>query len=183
MPSAEFLAALNDVYYITMPTFNESAIAGAPVEIQAVFKQLTEGGTTIEDISAEIAKENPNSGVTPEIVFQILTQLEQSGLVSHSDAVSGYNGMIISNSANNVLNVDSSLVNSDKVFPVLNSSQAIAELGQREDQSLINSQMNNSLISADVPLSISSPNVEVSNSQIGSRVSPAMNTQSDAKIV
>ena len=177
MPSAEFLAALNDIYYITMPIFNESAVAGAPAELKAVFQQLSEGGSTIDDITAGIAGDNPNSGVTPEIVYQILSQLEQAGLVAHSDAVSGYKGMIISNSANNVLNIDGSIMGSDKVTPVLSSSQAIADLGAREDQNIIASQ-NPLLSAANVPLTVSSPNIAsdpnivASNPQIGSAVPP-----------
>ena len=182
MPSAEFLAALNDVYYISMPMFNESSIAGAPAELQVVFKQLSDGGTTIDDIAAGIATENPNSGVTPEIVYQILTQLEQAGLVARSDAVSGYNGMIISNSANNVLSSDSltlgNMFSPERVSPVLSSSQSIAELGAKEDQAIINSQ--NPLVSAaNVSLSasapeivVSDPNISVSNPQLGSTVPP-----------
>jgi hypothetical protein len=190
MPSAEFLAALNDVYYIAMPMFNESAIAGAPAELKAVFQQLSDGGSTIDDIAAGIATENPNSGVTPEIVYQILIQLEQSGLVAHSDAVSGYNGMIISNSANNVLGADSLILGNmfspERVAPVLSSSQSIAELGAREDQAIINSQ--NPLVNAaNVPLSASSPeimvsdpNIAVSNPPIGSAV-PSISSSPEIK--
>ena len=182
MPSAEFLAALNDIYYIAMPMFNESAVAGAPAELKAVFQQLSDGGSTIDDITAGIAAQNPNSGVTPEIVYQILTQLEQAGLVAHSDAVSGYNGMIISKSADDVLGPNSltlgSMFSSDRVSPVLNSSQAIGDLGKREDQNVINSQ--NPLVSAaNVPLQASSPqimvsdpNISVSNPPLGSTVPP-----------
>ena len=182
MPSEEFLAALNDIYYIAMPMFNESAVAGAPAEVKAVFQQLSDGGSTVDDITAGIATENPNSGVTPEIVYQILTQLEQSGLVAHSDAVSGYNGMIISKSANDVLGPNSltlgSMFNPERVSPVLNSSQAITDLGSREDQNVINSQ--SPLVSVtDAPLTASSPqiavsdpNIPVSVPQLGSTVPP-----------
>lgn len=175
MPSAEFLAALNDVYYIAMPMFNDSAIAGAPAEMKAVFQQLSDGGSSIDDITAGIATDNPNSGVTPEIVYQILIQLEQSGLVAHSDAVSGYNGMMISNSANNVLGSDSltlgNMFSPDRVSPVLSSSQSIADLGAREDQTIIESQ--NPLVNAaNVQLTTSSPEITVSDPQLGSTVPP-----------
>jgi hypothetical protein len=170
MSSVEFLAALNNVYYISMPMFNESAIAGSPAEYQAVFKQLSDGGSTIEDITSEIAVANPNSGVTPEIVFQILTQLEQSGLVAHSDAVSGYSGMIISNSANNVLSTDSlalgNMFSNERLSPVLNSSKAITELGNKEDKRLVDYQTKSPLSADNIPLSASSPEIAVSEPKI-----------------
>lgn len=184
MPSQELLAALNNIYYISMPMFNESAIAGAPAEVKAVFNRLVDGGSTIDDITAEIAASDPKSGVTPEAVYQLLTQLEQAGLVSHSEAVSGYNGMIISNSANNVLSSDSmslgNMFSPERISPVLSSSQAIAELGAREDQAIINYQNPNPLanaanvqLTASTPeISVSDPNLMISSPQIDVDVPP-----------
>jgi hypothetical protein len=207
MPSAEFLAALNNIYYIAMPTFNESTIAGAPAEIQAVFRQMYSGGSTIDDITAGIATENPNSGVTPEIVFQVLTQFEQAGLIAHSDSVSGYSGMMVSTSGSptpvasppnpaafslpntNALTVGD-MFSPDRVSPILNSSQAIEEMGRKEDQDIINAQMqtNNPIFSVNVPLTVnspelmaSSPNIAVSDPNIGSAVPPVTSSSPEIK--
>ena len=157
MPSAEFLAALNDIYYIAMPTFNDSSTAGFPAEVKMVFHQVLEGGSTIDDITAAIAADNPNSGVTPEIVFQILTQLEQAGLVARSESVSGYKGVMLSNSASNVLSLDTGLLG-ERMAPVAGSAAAIAEMGAREDQNLIASQ-NPLAAAANVSIPVSSPQI------------------------
>lgn len=173
MPNQEFLAALNNVYYISMPTFNDSSMMGYPPEVQSVFRQLIKGGSAIEDIAADIAAEakSETEVLAPEVIFQILTALEQTGLVTHSDAVSGYNGMMISNSADDVLSTDSvtlgNMFSPDKVAPVLNSSQAIATMGDREDQILVNNYSDNPLSSAgNVVLSVSSPPIFASDPRI-----------------
>jgi hypothetical protein len=122
-----------------------------PVEVRSVLKQIREGGdSTIEDISSGIATnaKSANEVLSPEVVFQILTQLEQINLVSHADSVSGFSGLMLSNTAidraksqygQSLSNLPSleSMFSAEKLTPVLDSSTAISELGAAEDRKII----------------------------------------------
>ena len=125
------ITAYNNYYYVTMPTFNSSAIAGFPPEAQAVFSELTANISYIEDIAADLK-------MPPDRVFQILSQMESMGIVTHGDAVSGFSGMMISGSAKNTMSQESlgigSLFSVDRIAPVLSSSEEIQRMGQAEDE-------------------------------------------------
>ena len=136
----ELLASLNDIWFVSMPMFNISAVSGAPKEVQDVYNQLTVSGSTIQDVISGIYDEGNSVAYTPEKIFPILKQLEQMGLISRIGGVSGFRGMLITNSANNLFNSESlsiSLFNPVRVSPILDSSKAIADMGFAEDNNLV----------------------------------------------